>query len=178
MYLNWGNENAQVLRNSAVRSLSLLTSRWSRCIWASRLPCTACAILREIKISCGPVPVAVQSTAQVHGRSPGEIVGSNPTGGMDVCCECCVLSGRSLCDELISHPEGSYWLWCIVVCDLETSWMRRPWPTGGCHTKNKQTNEVSCEEYILTKNFTDFRALMNIKDFLYCYLNISESVWM
>jgi hypothetical protein len=24
---------------------------------------------------------------------------------MFVCCECCVLSGRGLCDELISSPE-------------------------------------------------------------------------
>ena len=28
------------------------------------------------------------------------------------------------------------------VCDLETSWMRRPWPTGGHHTKNQQTNKL------------------------------------
>ena len=34
-----------------------------------------------------------------------------------VCCECCVLSGRGLCDELISRPEGSCRLWC----DLETT---------------------------------------------------------
>jgi hypothetical protein len=27
---------------------------------------------------------------------------------MDVCCECCVLSGRGLCDELITRPEESY----------------------------------------------------------------------
>jgi hypothetical protein len=50
---------------------------------------------------------------------------------MFVCCECCVLSGRGLCDELIIHPEESYRLWCVIVCDLETSWMRRPLPTGG-----------------------------------------------
>ena len=25
--------------------------------------------------------------------------------------------------------EESYRLWCVVVCDLETSGMRRPWPT-------------------------------------------------
>jgi hypothetical protein len=56
---------------------------------------------------------------------------SNPTGGMDVCGECCVLSGRRLCDELITRPEESYRLWCVVVCDLETSWMRRPWLSGG-----------------------------------------------
>jgi hypothetical protein len=52
-----------------------------------------------------------------------------------VCCECCVLSGRGLCDGLITRPEESYRLWCVVVCDLETSWMRRPWPTGGCCAK-------------------------------------------
>jgi len=29
------------------------------------------------------------------------------------------LSGRGLCDELITRPEKSYRLWCVVVCDLE-----------------------------------------------------------
>jgi len=38
---------------------------------------------------------------------------------MFVCCECRVLSGRGLCDELITRPEESYRLWCVVVCDLE-----------------------------------------------------------
>jgi len=38
---------------------------------------------------------------------------------MFVCCECCVLSGRGLCDELITRPEESYRMWCVVVCDLE-----------------------------------------------------------
>jgi hypothetical protein len=38
---------------------------------------------------------------------------------MFVCCECCVLSGRGLCDELITRPEESYRLWCVIVCDLE-----------------------------------------------------------
>ena len=40
---------------------------------------------------------------------------------MFVCCECCVLSGRGLCDELITPPEESYRLWRVVVCDYETS---------------------------------------------------------
>ena len=39
---------------------------------------------------------------------------------------CCVLSGRGLGDELIARPEESYRLWCVVVCDLETSWIRKP----------------------------------------------------
>ena len=30
-----------------------------------------------------------------------------------------MLSGRGLCDELITRPEESYRLWCVVVCDLE-----------------------------------------------------------
>ena len=51
-----------------------------------------------------------------------------PGAWMFVCCGCCVLSGRGLCDELIICVEESYRLWCVVVCDLETSWMRRPWP--------------------------------------------------
>jgi hypothetical protein len=52
-------------------------------------------------------------------------VNKNPqhVGGawMFVCCDCCVLSGRGLCDELITRSEESHRLWCVVVCDLKTS---------------------------------------------------------
>ena len=64
-------------------------------------------------------------------------------GCMDVCLFWVffVLSVRGLCDELITGTEESYRLWCVVVCDLETSRMRRPWPTGrgegGCCRKTK-----------------------------------------
>ena len=44
-----------------------------------------------------------------------------------VCCECRVLSGRGLCDELITRPEESYRLCCVVVCDLETSRICAPY---------------------------------------------------
>jgi hypothetical protein len=40
---------------------------------------------------------------------------------MFVCCECCVLLGRGLCDGLITRPEESYGLWRVVGCDQETS---------------------------------------------------------
>ena len=55
------------------------------------------------------------------------------------CCECCVLSGRGLCDDLITLPEETYRLWCFDVCDLQTSWLRRPRPFVGpqCHRKKK-----------------------------------------
>jgi hypothetical protein len=35
------------------------------------------------------------------------------------------------CNELITRPEKSYGLWCVVVCDLETSKIRRPRPALG-----------------------------------------------
>jgi hypothetical protein len=50
---------------------------------------------------------------------------------MFVCCECCVLSGKSLCDGLITRPEESYRLWRVVVCNQETSKMRRLKPATG-----------------------------------------------
>jgi len=53
---------------------------------------------------------------------------------MSVCRECCVLSGRGLCNARITHPEESYWMWC-VVCGLETSRMRWPWPALGHSAK-------------------------------------------
>jgi hypothetical protein len=31
----------------------------------------------------------------------------------------CVLSSRGLCDELITRPEESYRLWCVIVCYLK-----------------------------------------------------------
>ena len=35
---------------------------------------------------------------------------------MDVLsCECCVLSGRGLCDGLITRPENSYRVWCVEL---------------------------------------------------------------
>jgi len=83
-----------------------------------------------------------------------EIVDSNPTGGMDICYEWCVLSGRGLCDELITRPEESYRLWCVVVCDLETSWMRRPCTTGGCCAKRKKERKVNLERVNFTFNRT------------------------
>jgi hypothetical protein len=52
-------------------------------------------------------------------------------------CECCVLSG--LCEGLITRPEESYRLWCVVVCDLEASRMRRPWPALGRRATGKKS---------------------------------------
>ena len=82
-----------------------------------------------------PVPVAARSKAYDYGRSPTEIVGSNPTGTF---CECCVLSGRGLCDGLITRPEESYRLWRVIVCDQETSYARRLKPARGLQNTKPQ----------------------------------------
>jgi len=37
---------------------------------------------------------------------------------MFVCCECCVLSDRDLCDGLITRPQKSYRLWHVVVWSI------------------------------------------------------------
>jgi hypothetical protein len=58
--------------------------------------------------------VAAPSKTQVCGRSLSGIVGSNPTGGIDVCF-LWVLSGTGLCVELITRSEESYWLWWVWV---------------------------------------------------------------
>ena len=91
---------------------------------------TSFFIARSLTLNCithsTPVPVAARSKAQICDYSPAEIVDSNPTGAwMFVCCESCVLSGRGLCDGLITRPEKSYRLWRIVVRDHETSKTRR-----------------------------------------------------
>jgi hypothetical protein len=68
---------------------------------------------------------------------------------MFVCCECCVLSGRGLCDGLITRPEESYRLSHVVVCDQKPRKTRRLKPAIGLWkiqpqwvvTPGKQTNK-------------------------------------
>jgi hypothetical protein len=69
--------------------------------------------------------VAVRSKAWVCGSSLAVIAVSNPTGGMVVSCECCVLSGRGLCDEIITRPGECG----VSECDREASTRRRSRPT-------------------------------------------------
>ena len=43
---------------------------------------------------------------------------------MTVCCECCVLSGRGLCDGLFPRPEESYGclsVVSVVCCQVDVS---------------------------------------------------------
>ena len=73
-----------------------------------------------------------------------------PEAWMFVCCECCVLSGRGLCDGLITRREESYRPWRVVVYDLETSKMgrlksaTRLWKIQpkGCNAKKSNIDQI------------------------------------
>ena len=64
-------------------------------------------------MTLSPIPLAARSKAWVCGRSLGNCGFEFSGGVMDVCCECCVLSGRGFCDGLITCPEESYRVWCV-----------------------------------------------------------------
>ena len=66
-----------------------------------------------------------------------------PGAWMFVCCECCVLSGRGLCDELITRREESYRLLYVIVCDLER--MRKLWPALGRRATEKKSLDLNAE---------------------------------
>jgi len=58
-----------------------------------------------------------------------------------------VLSGRGLCEELITRPEESYRLCCVAVCDLETSRMGAPYIYDISHLRVKPL--MSYEETVV-----------------------------
>ena len=101
-----------------------------------------------------------------------------PVAWVSVCIECCVLSGRGLCDELITRPEKFYRLWCVVACDLETSRMRRPWPalgrsaTGGKRRRRRRakTSSTLVHKLEIAYTFWLFRTMLT------CYLERKHHV--
>ena len=60
----------------------------------------------------------------MRGSGATRVLGSRvripPGAWISVCYECCVLSGRGLCDELITSPEESYRMWCVWVWSKTT----------------------------------------------------------
>ena len=76
-----------------------------------------------------PIPVAEKSkTRSASARLLEMRVRMPPGAWLPVPCECCVLSGRGLCDGLTTRPEE-----CVYVteCDYEASITKRPWPFRG-----------------------------------------------
>jgi hypothetical protein len=93
---------------------------------------------------------------------------------MDVCC---VLTGRGLCDELITRPEESYRLCCVVVCDLETSRMRRPWPAlGRSATAKKNLLYITSTHSVISDFLPDTRVTKKITHYSGLLLKIYKLI--
>jgi hypothetical protein len=77
---------------------------------------------------CSPIPVATRSKALVcAARLLALGVRTPPEACMSVSCKCCLLRWAGLCVGLITLPEESYRVWC-VLSDREDSITSRPWP--------------------------------------------------
>jgi len=80
------------------------------------------------------------------------------------------LSGRGLCDELITRPEESYRLCCVVVCDLEISRIGAPYIHD---VSNLRVND----RYSLTTSFCLFYIPQSNKPANYRFLNVWVKKW-
>jgi hypothetical protein len=114
-------------RESSASSSSIILTYWSSGDWLS-------AAWRDPKYCGFDWPAAIFQTAGKHsvcrsqwprGLRPGSAaarflrlwVRIPPNISVSFCCECCVLSGRGLCDGLITRLEESYWVRvCVCVC--------------------------------------------------------------
>jgi hypothetical protein len=54
-----------------------------------------------------------------------------PAAWMSLSCKYCVLSGKGLCNGLITRPGVLTTVVCLNKCDGEASIMKWPWPTSG-----------------------------------------------
>jgi hypothetical protein len=99
-------------------AMTTTTSQWT-IVWQcgnssvrasiSKWPDLCCADKRKSR-SQWPRGVRRRSTAA---RLLGLRVRIPQGAWMSISCECCVLSGRGLCDGLITRLEESYRMWCV-----------------------------------------------------------------
>jgi hypothetical protein len=78
---------------------------------------------------------------------------------MSVCCECCVMSGRGLCDGLITCPEESYRVWCVWVCVIVKPRRNEEAQAHiglSSHCKKKDRQNLRTLMYGLYSSFVDF----------------------
>ena len=108
---------------------------------------------KEDKQCSMPVPVAARSRRRSAASRLLRLWVRIPRGAWKfVCCECCVLSGRGLCDELITRPGESYRLWYVVVCDLQNLVNEEAlahWGGGLLHKKNNAWRNIIARSHNL-----------------------------
>ena len=135
--------------------------------------------------------MAELSVVTVHGSSHAGIAGSNPAEAwVSISFEYCV-SGRGLCVGPITRPVEFYRLWCVTLCDLETSKMWRFWPALGCLAREetklilydslhgqKTRVQFSVNSTLQRKELAEFRLQQNWNNydrkFLQFFLNWTE----
>jgi hypothetical protein len=73
------------------------------------------------------------------------------------------LSGRGLCDELITRPEESYRLCCVVVCVLETSRIGAPYIYDISNLRVKGIRSAFMKSYKVVEILKQTKANSRIK---------------
>jgi hypothetical protein len=74
---------------------------------------------------------------------------------MSVSCECCVLSGRGLWDELVPRPEESYRTWCVLSVWSWSVEMRRPrHPKRGCWAIGKKEKKRTIHRHVASSRLS------------------------
>ena len=97
-------------------------------------------IVCTVSIRC---PVAERSMARVCSRSTAGISSSKLAEAWVFGCRCLLSSGRCVFGGPIIHPEESYRLWCLIMCDLKTSVVSKSWPALGCCAKKGIINPMT-----------------------------------
>jgi hypothetical protein len=77
---------------------------------------------------------------------------------MCLSCECFVLPGRYLCNGPIPRPDEFDRLWCVNVCDLETSKIKEPWPALGCCARKNVIDNFCL--YGILNMYLDYEILL------------------
>jgi hypothetical protein len=140
----WGGSEVVAINCSDLSTVRSIQIHWLRVVTRILVNLTTGTWHPEIRYSKwqAPLPVPARSGLRSAAAHMLRLWVRIPLGSwMFVWCECCVLSGRSLCGKLTTHPEEAYLLWCVVVCDLECSRMRRQWSEYGRSAikKNQRT---------------------------------------
>jgi hypothetical protein len=108
---------------------------------------------------------------------------------MSVCCECCVLSGRGLCDGLITRTEESYRVRCMwLSVNVVTSILKKLTPKRDVepglekrfviHYTNAMPNAMHYPKYIYSQGVSWLAVVTSSGNYLelwhvnYCVLRI------
>jgi len=108
--------------------------------------CVVCVCVGVCVYVCVSISVDARSKACLCGLLLADTfqIRISPEAWMFVCCDCCMLSGRGLCDEPIAIPEESYRVWCVWVWSRSPVMGSHDSESGRTTTGNKYICSASC----------------------------------